>query len=72
MSTSMAALQSEHGGRAPLLVILKDMYRKAMGTGICLHRSPLGNLEWCGSFTGDFEVVQEGYVNGASLSMGAL
>jgi len=29
-------------GRAPLQVTLEDMLRKALDTGICLHRGPVG------------------------------
>jgi uncharacterized iron-regulated membrane protein len=32
-------------GRTPLLGTLEDMLRKALDTGIALHRGPLGNLE---------------------------
>jgi len=32
-------------GRAPLLETLEDMLRKALDTGISLHRSPVGNLQ---------------------------
>jgi hypothetical protein len=35
-------------GRAPLLGTLKDMLRKALDTGMSLHRGPLGNLEGIG------------------------
>jgi len=44
-SISMGVLRREPGGRAPLLSILKDIYRKAMETGICLHKGSLANLE---------------------------
>jgi len=41
----MRAMRREPGGRVLLLSILKDVYRKAVETGICLHTGPLGNLE---------------------------
>jgi hypothetical protein len=67
----MCALRKEPGEKAPLLSILKDMYRKAMGTGICLHRGPLGNLEGgVGHLPGTLRDSKR--VNGASVSMGAL
>jgi len=38
----MGALLGEPGGGAPLLRTLKDMSRKALETGISLHRGPTG------------------------------
>jgi hypothetical protein len=65
----MGALRGEHGGGAPLLGTLKDMYKKVMVPGISLYGGT-----WKGDFfTGDFErQVKEGSGNGASLSVGAL
>ena len=51
----MGVLRREPGGRAPLLSILKDIYGKAMETGMSpqgLVGQPGGG--W-GSFAGDFE-----------------
>ena len=57
---------------APLLGTLKDMLRKALETGISLHRGPVGQPQ-VGSFTKDFEKwMKEGSGNGVSLSVGAL
>jgi len=42
-SISKGALREEPGGRAPLLGTLQDMERKALETGVSLHRAPLGD-----------------------------
>jgi hypothetical protein len=49
---SMGALRGKPGRRASLLGALKDMSRKALETGIFLHR---GSLEG-DSLTGDFGI----------------
>jgi hypothetical protein len=51
-SVSMVALWGEAGGRAPLLWIPKNTWRKALEKGVFLHMAPL----WKGrKFTRDFE-----------------
>jgi hypothetical protein len=66
LSLSVGALRGKPGGRAPLLGTLKNLSRKALGTGISLHRGPVAEPGV------GFERRMEGSGSGAFLSMGAL
>ena len=50
----MGALRGEPEGRAPLLGTVKDMYRKALETGISLHGVPFGEIEGGVSLPGNY------------------
>jgi hypothetical protein len=45
-SLSMGTLQEKLGRRAPLLVTLEDMKRKAQEPCLSLHRGPVGEAGW--------------------------
>jgi hypothetical protein len=65
----LLSLRGQLGRRARVLGTLDDMQKKAVETGISLHKGPVGDPEGV-SFTAGFERrVKEGCGNGASHSL---
>ena len=70
----MGALREELGGTASLLGILKDIQRKALETGVFIHRAPTGGtregtlLCWGLGKKGEILIYQEALFIGESKS----